>query len=139
MDTGSTDYEDIKLNEDGDDNTDRISINTYKFEEIEEKDEEKKLSHFYLFLISFYWLSNNIFFAGMGLIIIPEVVKNKSESQKGSLMGMILFLSTLPTLIISPLIGAVSDRFRSRFDKFFFFFQRVEKKNFFICKIKNNI
>ncbi|MBI3660046.1 MFS transporter [Candidatus Acetothermia bacterium] len=77
--------------------------------------ERPLLSMWKQFTLSFYWLTWNIQWIALLTFLIPtQVLHMVGDEKKGTALGIVTMLGAIVSLILPPLIGAISDRTRTR-------------------------
>ncbi len=74
----------------------------------------KKLSLYELFSLNFYWLGFSFMWNSLHPIILPAVLLHLvPEQSKNSYLGGLTFIGLVLAMVIQPISGALSDRWRS--------------------------
>lgn len=78
----------------------------------------KKASIFELFAINAYWFGLSILWNSLHVIILPAVLLNYvPENQKNTYLGLMTFGGLIIAMIVQPVSGSFSDRWRSRWGR----------------------
>jgi len=71
-----------------------------------------------LFIINAYWFGLSIMWNSLHVIILPAVLLNYvPENQKNTYLGLMTFIGLIIAMIIQPIAGSRSDRFRSKWGR----------------------
>lgn len=74
----------------------------------------RQLTHFELFVLNAYWIGLSFLWNGLHMLILPAVLLHFiPETQKNTFLGLLTFLGLAIAVLIQPLSGALSDRWRS--------------------------
>lgn len=64
-------------------------------------------------LLNVYWFSVNVMWASILLIIMPTQIQSVvGDSKKGVVLGLVLSIGAIVSMLVGPIIGALSDRIR---------------------------
>jgi len=75
----------------------------------------KRVSGWYLFVLNAYWIGLSFMWNSLHVTILPAVLLNYvPETQKNTWLGLLTFFGLILAMLIQPLSGAVSDRWRSK-------------------------
>lgn len=78
----------------------------------------KKVKALDLFIINAYWFGLSILWNSLHVIILPAVLLNYvPETRKNTYLGLMTFVGLIIAMIIQPISGSISDRWRSRWGK----------------------
>ncbi|MCC6730947.1 MAG: MFS transporter [Chthonomonadales bacterium] len=70
-----------------------------------------------LFALSAYWLATNLHWGALLLIILPSQVREIAPAHKAEVQGLIVGTGAVVALIVPLVVGALSDRCRSRWGR----------------------
>ena len=78
----------------------------------------KRLGHFDFALLSIYWIAIGYLWTSLGGLIIPDLVIDLvGRRHEGVALGVLEGIGSLMAVVWQPVIGAVSDRTRSRWGR----------------------
>ena len=78
----------------------------------------RRLGHLDFALLSVYWVAIGYMWNSFGLLIIPDLVLQLvGKAHEGVALGVLEGIGSLMAVVWQPVIGAVSDRTRSRFGR----------------------
>jgi MFS family permease len=78
----------------------------------------KKFRAFDLVAVNAYWFGLSIMWNGLHVIILPAVLLNYvPENLKNTYLGLLTFVGLIIAMIVQPISGSVSDRWRSRWGR----------------------
>jgi MFS family permease len=78
----------------------------------------KKARALDLFIINAYWFGLSMMWNSLHVIILPAVLLNfVPETRKNTYLGLMTFVGLIIAMIIQPISGSISDRWRSRWGK----------------------
>jgi MFS family permease len=78
----------------------------------------KKIHTIDLFLINTYWFGLAMMWNSLHVIILPAVLLNYvPETQKNTYLGLMTFVGLIIAMIVQPISGSLSDRWRSRWGR----------------------
>ncbi|TAN31919.1 MFS transporter [bacterium] len=78
----------------------------------------RRLGHLDLALLSVYWIAIGYLWTSLGGLIIPDLVLQLAgREHEGVALGFLEGIGSLMAVIWQPVVGAVSDRTRSRFGR----------------------
>jgi len=74
----------------------------------------KKIRAFEMFTINAYWFGLSIMWNSLHVIVLPAVLLNfVPETHKNTYLGLMTFVGLIIAMIIQPISGSISDRWRS--------------------------
>ncbi len=78
----------------------------------------RRLNHLDFALLSLYWVAIGYLWQSLGTLILPDLVQSLvGQADKGKALSLLEGIGTLMAVVWQPLMGAVSDRTRSRFGR----------------------
>ncbi len=78
----------------------------------------KKYRAFDIFAVNAYWFGLSIMWNGLHVIILPAVLLNYvPETRKNTYLGLMTFVGLIIAMIVQPISGSISDRWRSRWGR----------------------
>src|SRR5919108_3238717 len=78
----------------------------------------RRLSHFDFVVLAVYWIAIGYLWQSLGTLILPDLVQELVGSHdKGKALSLLEGIGTLMAVVWQPMMGAVSDRSRSRFGR----------------------
>jgi MFS family permease len=78
----------------------------------------KKARAFDYFAVNAYWLGLSVMWNSLHVIILPAVLLNYvPETLKNTYLGLMTFVGLIIAMIIQPISGSLSDRWRSRWGR----------------------
>ncbi|MCJ7703444.1 MAG: MFS transporter [Anaerolineales bacterium] len=78
----------------------------------------KRARTFDLFAINAYWFGLSILWNSLHVIILPAVLLNYvPETHKNTYLGLMTFVGLIIAMIVQPISGSLSDRWRSRWGR----------------------
>lgn len=78
----------------------------------------RRLSHLDFVVLAVYWIAIGYLWQSLGTLILPDLVQELVGSQnKGTALSLLEGIGTLMAVVWQPMMGAVSDRSRSRFGR----------------------
>jgi MFS family permease len=78
----------------------------------------KKARAFDFFAINAYWVGLSIMWNSLHVIILPAVLLNYvPETHKNTYLGLMTFVGLIIAMIVQPISGSLSDRWRSRWGR----------------------
>lgn len=76
-----------------------------------------RLPSWRLFAMSLFWLGTNLMWGAWLMIIVPSQIKQLAPRNYARAEGFLLGWGALPALVVPMIVGALSDRCRSRFGR----------------------
>jgi len=71
-----------------------------------------------LFTINAYWFGLSAMWNGLHVIILPAILLNfVPETHKNTYLGLLTFVGLIIAMIVQPISGSISDRWRSRWGR----------------------
>jgi MFS family permease len=78
----------------------------------------RRLSHLDFAILAVYWIAIGYLWQSLGTLILPDLVQQLVGSHdKGKALSLLEGIGTLMAVVWQPMMGAVSDRSRSRFGR----------------------
>ena len=78
----------------------------------------RRLSHLDFAILAVYWIAIGYLWQSLGTLILPDLVQQLVGPQdKGKALSLLEGIGTLMAVVWQPMMGAVSDRSRSRFGR----------------------
>jgi MFS family permease len=78
----------------------------------------RRLSHLDFVILAVYWIAIGYLWQSLGTLILPDLVQELVGSHdKGKALSVLEGIGTLMAVVWQPMMGAVSDRSRSRFGR----------------------
>jgi MFS family permease len=78
----------------------------------------RRLSHLDFIVLSVYWIAIGYLWTSLGGLIIPDLVKHLvGNEHKGLALGVLEGIGSLMAVVWQPVVGAISDRTRTRFGR----------------------
>jgi MFS family permease len=78
----------------------------------------RRLSHLDFAVLAVYWIAIGYLWQSLGTLILPDLVQELVGPQdKGKALSLLEGIGTLMAVVWQPMMGAVSDRSRSRFGR----------------------
>ena len=78
----------------------------------------KKANALDLLVINAYWFGLAVMWNSLHVIILPAVLLNYvPETQKNTYLGLMTFFGLIMAMVVQPLSGSISDRWRSRWGR----------------------
>jgi MFS family permease len=75
----------------------------------------KRLSVLQMIVLNTYWLGMSFMWSALHPIVLPAVLLNYvPDAQKNTYLGLLTFTGSIIAILIQPVSGALSDRWRSR-------------------------
>jgi MFS family permease len=79
---------------------------------------QRRLSHLDFVLLAIYWIAIGYLWQSLGTLILPDLVQQLvGPNDKGKALSLLEGIGTLMAVVWQPMMGAVSDRSRSRFGR----------------------
>ena len=78
----------------------------------------RRLGHLHFALLSVYWVATSYLWTSLGGLILPDLVLDLvGPDHKGFALGMLEGIGSVMAMVWQPLMGAVSDRTRTRWGR----------------------
>lgn len=78
----------------------------------------RRLNHFDFVVLAVYWIAIGYLWQSLGTLILPDLVQQLvGPLQKGKALSLLEGIGTVMAVVWQPMMGAVSDRTRSRFGR----------------------
>ena len=75
----------------------------------------KLVNGWYLFVLNAYWIGLSFMWNSLHVTILPAVLLNYvPDTQKNTWLGLLTFFGLIIAMIVQPLSGAISDRWRAK-------------------------
>jgi len=75
----------------------------------------RRLNHLDFAVLSLYWIAVGYLWQSLGTLILPDLVQQLvGNADKGKALSLLEGIGTVMAVVWQPVIGAVSDRTRSR-------------------------
>jgi MFS family permease len=79
---------------------------------------ERQLGHLDFIILSIYWVAVGYLWTSLGSLIIPDLVRDLvGSANKGMALGVLEGIGSVMAMVWQPLVGAYSDRTRTRFGR----------------------
>jgi MFS family permease len=80
--------------------------------------EQRRLRHLDFAILALYWVAIGYLWQSLGTLILPDLVQSLvGPTDKGKALSLLEGIGTVMAIVWQPMMGAVSDRTRSRFGR----------------------